>query len=1254
MRRAFAAVVTTAALVLYSIGFAVPAEASGAAGPLYPSTPLLIDNFSSGSIAPFIPNNDLTPGGNWSIQSDSLVATDYGNTSPLQNQIASVPKMGENVVLDTTFTVNQVNPDSYYRIGLFGRGSAPGTGASQWDLVLDNGNLEFINQYIGYPTVIPYPIQAGQSYNMQMVITGDWVGGRIWPVGSSEPSGWTITGEFQNTGPFTSVGVAAGNADVTFTHFAVYPAPPALSVSPNQANGVFTGGAVHSYTATISANNPSETGLYYVNYLVDDLNGNAVGQGQVPVYLPTSSSQGTEGGSATVTVNLPPLANGYYTATFSLTNQRVPITYQNQYPSHHSAPPGTQRSTKGFHPTGFGPPPGHTLVQIPVVPNQTPATAPVGNTTNQIVQVPPAQNLSTLEPGSAFGINGPGNRYGVINPSLETQWVNDYTLFKEQGIQWVRTEFMWNYVEPSPGVYTWNHDDGLVEAGHTAHVNLLGLLDYWGNYADPFGAHPQVSFQTFVQDYDQFVAAVVQRYMPGGTLAQEMGWKHYGITAWEIWNEPSTKEFWPSQNPAQYAELVKSAAATIKAIEPNATILMYNWQDQTEVEVAGTNSFTGVSIHDYPGPVRPSEAEFYGGVQSLREFLAQNGIGSDPIWMTESGWSTNSVTLTQQAEYVVRAEIQSLAGSLNKFFMFTWNYPGSGYGELNGAMQPKPVFAALAALSSLLDGYQPVASVNPIQMGSGIRAFAFQDGGESLIALWSNVGDGTITLPPGPLRVYDWMGNPLSMTQGQWVLPLSGKPLYIEAPLAPSALAAIVQHGSIQGIAPVAISIGNLPTSPTALPSLGVTLTDQINVPVSGTLQITLPTGWEASTAASPADSASPSVSFGPLEPSASSSASFTLDRFEANATNQYTIDATANVSLGTLGPEPPGPGSPPGRVNAGSSSAPVTVSASLPVSAFETVYGHPALSGTFQDWVNATPLQLDLANQNVGIPDWSPSVESATAYTMWNHHDFYFAAQVTDSVFNEPYTGFNIWEGDSLQLFWDPENAKTTSYDAADGQVDIGIAKTPNGDQAYEFNGPTPGLLSNVKMTIVPGPSGGDMWYEVAIPLSDLPDFTDQAGTQYGFNVLVNDNNGNGRLGWIWLAPGIGNAFDPAEWPTFSLVNSEGLAAARLDAANTTQTLTFTPDSEGALLTIDNSGLSSLTVTTPDGQTLTLEASASAAANVTPSGSNPTVPILANGTTTINLTNYLNGTGSQSLIVTATPNASTSAIVSVDNGVNP
>lgn len=1226
--RLIPAVIAAIAINLIGATPLIVAHAAGTAGgpsahqrlaPLYPSTPLLTDNFSSGTMSPFVPNNGLTPGGTWSVGQTGLTATNYASTAPLQNQIATVPNVGQNLVLDTSFTINQVNPDSYYRIGLVGHASEPNTGASQWDLIFEDGGLRLNDQYVNFPAIIPFAVHAGQSYNMQMVISGDWVGGKVWAVGASKPTQWTITGQFQ-TSNLTAVGLAAAQSDVTFHTFSVYSGPPSLSTAPEQANAIFSGIAPVRYNVAVSPNASAERGMYYVNYVVTNLSGTTVLQGQVPVRVGSSPPR-------SIPVILPGLKYGYYNTTFSLTNQPAVIRYRRIFVGHGYGPRHPH-----FNPQSSTPPPGYDIGMNPYFSGEASSSAPIDNTTTSMAKVPWANPFS-LDSAAPFGVNGPGNHNTPIGPAREAQLTQVDKLFKEQGIQWIRTQFMWNYVEPSPGNYTWDTSDGLVEASHAAHENLLGLVDYWGNYADPFmknyNGTPAVSFQTAVADYDQYIQALVKRYMPGGTLARQLGWKNYGISAWEIWNEPSTPNFWLSQNPAQYAELVKSAAAAIKAIDPSATILMYNWHNNTELQVAGTHSFNGVSIHDYPGPVPPSTSEFYDGVENLRQFLGQHGIAQDQIWMTESGWSSHQVTDVQQAEYLVRAEVQSLAGSLNKFFMFKYQYPQAGYGELDAQLLPKPAYPALAATAYMLNNYSPAQGVNPIEMGSALRAFAFQNGNRALVVLWANTGSGTLTIPRGNVRAFDWMGNQIIAHSGSLTVPLNGKPVYLVGHTSPTALAKIVQAGIVRGIAPVVAQVHTLSGMPTNLPQIKVTITDQINTPQSGTLSLGLPTGWQGLGAkSSAAPSQTPTVSFSSLDPGASVTETFGLSRFESNPQNSYTVKATATLAGGQ------------------------TVSASEPVTAYETVYGHPNLTGTFQDWTQIPPLHVDLPSQNVGLPDWSPALESATAYTMWNHHTFYFAAKVKDSVFNEPYTGFYQWEGDSVQLFWDPNNTKTTNYSAAAGDEDIGIAKTPQGNQAYEFNGPTSGLLSNVKLTIVPGKQAGDMWYEAAIPLSDFSTFTTQSGHEFGFNFLVNDNNGNGRLGWIWLAPGIGNAWDPADFPTFTLVRAEGLAAFRLNAESPQNQVQFTSSSQGALLTVNNSGLKTITVKLSSGTILTLKAESNAKSSVTPTGPNPTVDILPNGTTTINLAQYVSGGTGVTLSASTTAQNGASAVLAITNEV--
>ncbi len=59
---------------------------------------------------------------------------------------------------------------------------------------------------------------------------------------------------------------------------------------------------------------------------------------------------------------------------------------------------------------------------------------------------------------------------------------------------------------------------------------------------------------------------------------------------------------------------------------------------------------------------------------------------------------------------------------------------------------------------------------------------------------------------------------------------------------------------------------------------------------------------------------------------------------------------------------------------------------------------------------------------------------------------------------------------------------------------------------------------------------------YEALISWSDLAPLTASEGAKIGFSMLVNDNDGQGRKGWIELTPGIGTGKDPSQFAVLVL----------------------------------------------------------------------------------------------------------------------
>ena len=169
--------------------------------------------------------------------------------------------------------------------------------------------------------------------------------------------------------------------------------------------------------------------------------------------------------------------------------------------------------------------------------------------------------MVSIDPQSAFGINGGLTEfYGGTTQSL-----SDAASATAIGIHNDREEFNWRNIEPNAasGKYNFAQADRAFIAAHQAGIQVLGLLDYWGNLPAPTtttsmsgttqiitvtgcAATPACSYTPQGNAlFAAYAAAVTARYRPGGALAQQQGWgTSYGISDWEVWNEPSTTSFW--------------------------------------------------------------------------------------------------------------------------------------------------------------------------------------------------------------------------------------------------------------------------------------------------------------------------------------------------------------------------------------------------------------------------------------------------------------------------------------------------------------------------------------------------------------------------------------------------------------------------------------------------------------------------------------------------------------------------------------
>jgi hypothetical protein len=350
---------------------------------------------------------------------------------------------------------------------------------------------------------------------------------------------------------------------------------------------------------------------------------------------------------------------------------------------------------------------------------------------------------------------------GRTPQSLEQQYVNGLST----GAGWNRWPLYWFNVEQSPGAFNWATQDATVQAdvAHGLQLNaiLLGTPPFYTtddsvrtskpprprpgqlSLDAPERATPQGLFEPIFADgtnmpapgkapnpankWANFVWLAVNRYKPGGALAQANGWPTgAGVTHWEMWNEPDLDIFWNAPL-ADYARLLKVGYLAAKSADPNAQVLLAGlannyakinyYRDvlatlQADPTAAGYGYFHDIlATHSYFHAWK-SWYHVYRALGTMHDFGFEK-----PIWLNESGvtvwsdypgpvWDPLSAlraTSAEQADYAIQSAFYAMFAGADAIFHFQL-YDGCGNqpagtdfpphnGELcdeNGTYQGKP------------------------------------------------------------------------------------------------------------------------------------------------------------------------------------------------------------------------------------------------------------------------------------------------------------------------------------------------------------------------------------------------------------------------------------------------------------------------------------------------------------------------------------------------------------------------------------
>jgi hypothetical protein len=327
---------------------------------------------------------------------------------------------------------------------------------------------------------------------------------------------------------------------------------------------------------------------------------------------------------------------------------------------------------------------------------------------------PPAP-LQTAAPGGgpAVGVQ----LHGMWSDYSDAQRLAVLDKIAAAHLRWVRIDMGWSSFEDDcRSCYDdWHlkRANFLIDAARQRGLKVL--VTAWRTPGWANGGAGELAPPNRPADFGSFMAWLAARF-------------HGRVSAYEIWNEPDSRDFFTG-SVDQYAALVRAAYPAVKSSDPDALVVLggpinNNTPWLRSVYQAGARgAFDVLATHPYMGPSDlPPETPDVGSdniyllthVAAVRELMVANGDGDKPVWFTEMGWSSHpntgnepnwdrGVTQQQQADYTVRAIqlVRSRYPYVTNMFLYNERNRATGdvqldnYGILHRDLSAKPVYAAL-------------------------------------------------------------------------------------------------------------------------------------------------------------------------------------------------------------------------------------------------------------------------------------------------------------------------------------------------------------------------------------------------------------------------------------------------------------------------------------------------------------------------------------------------------------------------------
>ena len=244
------------------------------------------------------------------------------------------------------------------------------------------------------------------------------------------------------------------------------------------------------------------------------------------------------------------------------------------------------------------------------------------------------------------------------------------------GVTNIRVFVPWGLIEIADDTYYWDLIDDVMEAAQARNMGVLAEINATAAFAgpNPVNPFPLGNEPPDPAKFAEFAGAFADRW---GDV----------VSAYEIWNEPNSVQFYNPISPEGYAALIKAAYPVLKGIDATATVVAgavgtvqsSAWTLNTVEFVTrmlavpgAAAAFDALSVHPYsqeipfsgtcptcaPGLLTPRE--------QVEALMALGGLTGKKFWITEYGVPTYTplppnlqtpapppITPTQQAAWIM-------------------------------------------------------------------------------------------------------------------------------------------------------------------------------------------------------------------------------------------------------------------------------------------------------------------------------------------------------------------------------------------------------------------------------------------------------------------------------------------------------------------------------------------------------------------------------------------------------------------------